>query len=131
MRATGNMEKTAKVRYRRTLDQFSFDMGTDRTTSFQIRLYEAHIKGTNLLGSILGKGMVPKVRQLALMAGLIHSKHIGGEDQAELIAILRRFIVVLRLWASDLEKISNSVSRMAVRCSLLSVSNPWDEIVQP
>jgi hypothetical protein len=131
LRATGNMDEAAKVRYRRALDQFAFDMRTDQGISFQIRLFEAHLKEVNRLGRLLGSEMVPKVRQLVFMAGLIHSRYIGAKDQAEMMAILRRFIVELRQWAADLGEIAELVRSMPVGCRSSPVSNSWDQIVKP
>jgi len=132
LQATGIMDDAARLRYRRVLDQFVFDLGTDQVTSLQIRLYTSHLSEVNYVGSLLGKATVPKVRQLALMAGLIHSRWIGARDQREMVGLLKGFVRDLNRWASELAEIAEKVESIASGCIPLPlINNPWDEIVQP
>ena len=126
--SAGNLDGPAKSRCRRVLDLFSLDLGTDDLVPFQTKLFEAHVSQVNRLGFLFGKGMLQKIRQLALMGGLVHSRHILAKDQAEMMEILKRFVRELNQWVEDLERKAASLESQAVRYQMLPVQTSWDEI---
>jgi hypothetical protein len=106
------------------------DLGTSNLEDFSVRIHTSTVARCDGLASDIG--FKPhNIRQLAIMAGIIHCPLISREDQLVMIGIIKKFGKQIAKRARKAEEIrARTALKLSHNPEIAPNEDPWEEIME-